>query len=82
MKEKNKREDNPIEIVDAENNTLGLPLLPKPMKVLLVVENLDSSFGKKRKYISKSPKEISNEEKILLTSVAHIIVEILLKEDL
>ena len=53
------------------------------VKPLLIVDNVDKSFGSNFDNSSNIIHEnISNEEKILLTLIANIIVEIALKETL
>ncbi|RNL53988.1 hypothetical protein D7004_07760 [Pedobacter jejuensis] len=53
------------------------------VKPLLIVDNVDKNFGSNFDNSSNIIHEnISNEEKILLTLIANIIVEIALKETL
>ncbi|MFF5380057.1 hypothetical protein [Pedobacter suwonensis] len=51
-----------------------------PLRPILLIENLDKSFGNKKH--KKTHNNISKEEEILLTLIANIIVEIIITEEL
>lgn len=65
-------------------NRSAEPLISKKKKVypVLIVENLQKSFGKIDKIDTKKQLKISKEEAILLNLIARIIVEIFIKEEL
>jgi len=55
----------------------------RPKRPVLIVNNLDRSFGTRSyKKLKKKELEFSSEEKILLTLIANVIIEIVLREEL
>lgn len=55
----------------------------KRIRPVLLVENISQSFGRSHYKKSKNNNhEVSDEEKILLTLIANVIVEIIIMEEL
>lgn len=67
-------------IVQSSTNKLGQSKSRHQLKPILLIENLDKNFGDKKH--KKTHNKISKQEEILLTLIANIIVEIIIKEEL
>ena len=54
----------------------------KGLVPILIVDNLSSDFGSNKGHSSKKEPEITENEKVLLTLIAQVIVDIIIKKEL